>query len=228
MKADAFARAGEVKAAPWLPLRFALRELRGGLHGFYVFITCIALGAMAIAGVGSTAASLTAGLARQGQVILGGDLSFTLITRPATPPELAFLQNRGTVSTAATLRAMARDTAGEATLVEMKAVDAAYPLFGKVVLDPPEPLSTALAQRNGAFGAVADPTLMTRLKLKPDARLTIGNATFEIRAALTKEPDKLAERLCARPACCSRVAWCTGTIGFACLPMMQAMRPRRR
>ncbi len=57
-----------------LPLRFALREMRGGLHGFYVFIACIALGCMAIAGVGSLAASLADGLARQGQVILGGDL----------------------------------------------------------------------------------------------------------------------------------------------------------
>ena len=41
-----------------LPLRYALRELRGGLRGFYVFIACIALGVMTISGVGSVAASL--------------------------------------------------------------------------------------------------------------------------------------------------------------------------
>ena len=57
--------------------------MRGGLRGFYVFIACIALGVMAIAGVGSLAASLADGLARQGQVILGGDLAFTLIQREA-------------------------------------------------------------------------------------------------------------------------------------------------
>jgi putative ABC transport system permease protein len=39
-----------------LALRYALREMRGGLSGFYVFIACIALGVMAIAGVGSVAA----------------------------------------------------------------------------------------------------------------------------------------------------------------------------
>ena len=72
----------------WLPLRFALRELRGGLRGFYVFIACIALGCMAIAGVGSLAASLGEGLAREGRVILGGDLAFTLIQREAAPNEL--------------------------------------------------------------------------------------------------------------------------------------------
>jgi putative ABC transport system permease protein len=50
--------------APSLALRYALRELRGGLRGFYVFIACIALGVMAIAGVGSVAASLSDGLGR--------------------------------------------------------------------------------------------------------------------------------------------------------------------
>src|SRR5262249_59665554 len=98
-------------AAPkgqWLSLRFALRELRGGLHGFYVFIVCIALGSMAIAGVGSLAASLSEGLAREGRVILGGDLAFTLIHREAVPNERAFLDEHGRVSSAATMRAMAR------------------------------------------------------------------------------------------------------------------------
>ena len=50
--------AGTGRAAS-LSLRYALRELRGGLRGFYVFIACIALGVMAISGVGSVAASLS-------------------------------------------------------------------------------------------------------------------------------------------------------------------------
>ena len=41
-----------------LTWRFALREMRGGLRGFAVFIACIALGVAAIAGVGSFARSL--------------------------------------------------------------------------------------------------------------------------------------------------------------------------
>jgi putative ABC transport system permease protein len=152
---------------------------------------------MAIAGVGSLAASLADGLARQGQVILGGDLAFTLSQREATPQERAFLQSRGTAASAATMRAMARTSAraadGEAALVEMKAVDAAYPLFGKAVLDPAGSLDAALAERDGTFGAVADATLLTRLAIKPGARLAIGEANFELRAALTGEPDKLAD-----------------------------------
>jgi len=67
----------------WLPLRLALRELRGGVRGFGVFIACIALGVAAIAGVGSFAQGLVDGLAREGRAILGGDISFSLIQREA-------------------------------------------------------------------------------------------------------------------------------------------------
>jgi putative ABC transport system permease protein len=176
----------------WLPLRYALRELRGGLSGFYVFISCIALGSMAIAGVGSLAASLGGGLAREGQSILGGDIAFSLIQREASSGERKFLESSGKLSVAATLRAMARGADGKATLVELKAVDRVYPLFGEAKLDPAIPLVDVLAQRDGAFGAAADPALLARLDIKPGARLTIGNATIEIRAALTSEPDKLA------------------------------------
>ncbi|HKS84778.1 MAG TPA: ABC transporter permease, partial [Pseudolabrys sp.] len=172
--------------------RFALRELRGGLHGFYVFIACIALGSLAIAGVGSIAASLADGLAREGRVILGGDLAFTLIQREATSQELSFLNARGETSGVATMRAMARTQSGQAALVELKAVDGAYPLYGQAILDPPMPLGETLAIHDGVFGAAADPTLMARLGIKPGARLMIGDAAIEIRAALTGEPDKLA------------------------------------
>jgi len=76
--------------------------------------------------------------------------------------------------------------------VEIKAVDGTYPLFGETVLDPPGSLADALMQRDGAFGAAADPLLLMRLGIKPGERLTVGNATIDIRAALKNEPDKLA------------------------------------
>jgi putative ABC transport system permease protein len=176
----------------WLPLRFAWRELRGGLRGFYVFITCISLGVMAIAGVGSVASGLADGLARDGRVILGGDLSFSLSLREANDAERAFLDAHGRLSTAATMRAMVRTGDSRTALVEVKAVDAAYPLFGAVVLDPQGPLPSALAERDGAYGAAADPALLARLDLKPGARLMLGSAAIDIRASLVSEPDKLA------------------------------------
>src|SRR4051812_47124194 len=149
-----------------LALRYALRELRGGLRGFYVFIGCIALGVMAIAGVGSVAASLGEGLAREGRTLLGGDAAFSLIQREAKPEELAFLKSRGQVSVAATLRGMARAADGRLALVELKAVDDAYPMLGELTLDPKMPVPELLREQSGAFGAAADATLLARLDLK--------------------------------------------------------------
>ena len=166
--------------------------MRAGLRGFYVFIACIALGAMAIAGVSSLAASLSDGLSREGRVILGGDLAFSLITRQANDNELDFLRSHGDVSTAATLRAMARTADGRATLVEVKAVDRAYPLFGTAELDPRQSLGAALAEQNGVYGAAIDTTLAERFNLKPGDTLTVGDAHLLVRAILTSEPDKLA------------------------------------
>lgn len=177
---------------PALALRYAFREMRSGLRGFYVFIACIALGVMAIAGVGSVAASLGEGVAREGRTLLGGDVAFSLMQREAKPEELAFLRTRGAVSVAATLRGMARAPDGNLALVEIKAVDGSYPLLGKATLAPDMPMSDLLAERDGAYGAATDTTLMARLGLKVGDRLTVGNATFQIRSEISAEPDKLA------------------------------------
>ena len=175
-----------------LPLHFAWRELRGGLRGFGVFIACIALGVLAIAGVGSVAKSLADGLASAGSVILGGDLAFSLVQREANASERAFLGAHGTVSGVATLPTMARTADGRTTLVDVKAVDDAYPLVGTVTTSPDMTLSALLARQGEAFGAAADPALLARLDLKTGDRITIGNAVVELRAALTGEPDQLA------------------------------------
>ena len=175
-----------------LVLRLALRELRGGARGFGVFLTCLALGVAAIAGVGSVARALSDGLAREGGVILGGDVSFSLVHRETRSGESEFLASRGAVSKVATLRAMARSAAGETTLIELKAVDGRYPLTGAIKIEPQGSLAAALARRGDAFGAVADPALLVRLGLAPGASIMLGEAKLEISATLATEPDRLA------------------------------------
>ena len=90
------------------------------------------------------------------------------------------------------MRAMARTADERNALVEIKAVDNVYPLYGKVVLEPAIPLADALAERNGVFGAAVDVALLTRLDLKVGDRISVGAAPIEIRAVLRSEPDKLA------------------------------------
>jgi len=177
-----------------LALRIAQREFRGGLKGFGIFLACIALGVMAITGVGSLSRSLSDGLAQQGHVILGGDISFDLIQREANDAEQTFFKTQvartnGHFASVGLMRAMARSEGGEAGLIEIKAVDASYPTAGAVTLEPPVDLTKTL-QTDDAI--IVDPTLLDRLNLKLGDSLKIGNRSFKIAATLLSEPDKLA------------------------------------
>jgi len=173
-----------------LPLRWAWRELRGGLRGFGIFLACLALGVAVIAGVGSVAASVAAGLAVNARALLGGDVELHLVHRTATDAELAFMARRGAVSRVADMRAMARSKDGDnVALIELRAVDGAYPLYGAPTLDPPANLADALARRDGIWGAAAAPDLIARLGLHRGDPIRIGDGVFALRAALTGEPD---------------------------------------
>jgi putative ABC transport system permease protein len=173
-------------------LRFALRDLRGGLAGLRVVILCVALGVAAIVGVNSLARSLEAGLGRDGRTILGGDASFSLMHRELAPDERSYLASYGAVSTVATLRAMARNAGGDATLVEAKAVGQTWPDLGAATFDPAMTPAQALAPDGDVFGAAVEPTLMDRLGLAIGDRFDIGAARFVVRARIVAEPDRLA------------------------------------
>ena len=176
-----------------LVLRLALRELRGGLRGFGIFLACIALGVAAIAGVSSISRSLTEGLTREGRKILGGDMAFSLIHREANPAERAFLAGRGQVSSIASMRAMAMAGDKGSGLVELKAVDAAYPTVGAAPHGPAAVPAPSFSRRGTAPSAAPSTTaLLARLDLKVGDRVTVGGATIELRARLVSEPDKIA------------------------------------
>ncbi|RUM96247.1 ABC transporter permease [Pseudaminobacter arsenicus] len=177
-----------------LALRFSLREMRGGLSGFLIFLTCIALGVAAIGGVNSVARSITAGVANEGQMLLGGDLRFQLNQREASAEEKAFLQGLGSVSESANMRSMARLPDGsDQALAEVKAVDGAYPLFGELVTEPALSRPALFDEQDGAFGAVASSQLFERLGIKPGSLIKLGSATFQLRATILTEPDAVSE-----------------------------------
>jgi putative ABC transport system permease protein len=176
-----------------LAARFARRELRGEIGGFRIFILCLALGVAVIAGVGSLGAALEAGLSSDSRALLGGDIEFMLVHRTASSAELAFLDAAGAVSHVAQLRAMARTQDGRSrSLIELKAVDPAYPLYGTVGLTPAGALADALAERGGTWGAVVAPALLDRLGIKVGDSIRIGDATLGVRATLAHEPDGIS------------------------------------
>lgn len=176
-----------------LAWRFARRELRGGLKSFRVFLLCLALGVGGVAAVGSVVAAIKAGLAQEGSRLIGGDVAVELTYRRAEPEERAALEALGAVSEILDFRGMARTEGGDSALVQTKTVDAAYPLYGSVGLEPAMPLAEALAVGpDGRPGAVAEPALMTRLDLKIGDPVKLGDETFTLRAALISEPDRVS------------------------------------
>ena len=185
-----FLPAAELKLA----LRLALREMRGGLSGFYIFMACIALGTAAIAGVNSVSDSIARAINQEGQVILGGDIRFELQNRPATPEERAFLDAQGAMTSTAALRSMSRLPDGsDQTLVEVKAVDSLYPLYGDLVTDPPLRFDALFGDIDGYHGVAVAPLLLDRLDVAVGDPLMLGNARFRIRAVIDSEPDALSD-----------------------------------
>lgn len=172
--------------------RFAARELRGGLRGFRVFLACLALGVAAIAAVGTVRAGIEAGLQRDGAALLGGDAEVEFTYRFARDPELAWMQSIATaVSETVDFRSMAvveRDGQTERGLTQVRAVDSAYPLVGRVQLAPDMPLKAALAEH----GAVMERVLADRLALSPGDIFRLGAQDFTLRAILDRYPDNAA------------------------------------
>ncbi len=176
-----------------IALTLARRELRasfrGGVRGLRIVLGCLALGVAAIAAVGSLRAGIEAGLSAEGARMLGGDIEVQSGAQPLPDELRAWLRSRGAaISEVVQMRSMLIAPSGERQLVELKAVDPAYPLIGAAELAPAAPLQPALADG----GLVAEPLVLERLGVKPGDSIRLGRATVTVRAALTSEPDRIA------------------------------------
>jgi putative ABC transport system permease protein len=177
-----------------LALRLALREMRGGLRGFYIFLACIALGTAAIAGVNSVSSAINEAIASQGQTLLAGDVRFEFNNRFATPEELKHFESLGEVSLSSGLRSMARLSDGsDQTLVEAKGVDGAYPLYGTLETSPQQPSAALFAKTGEAYGAVVAPLLLDRLGVAIGDEILLGTVRLKLTATLVREPDAVSE-----------------------------------
>src|SRR4029077_10056432 len=86
------------------------------------------------------------------------------------------------------LVAMARNPAqGRTLLVELKAVDRGYPLYGRLDMAPARPLDDLLAG-----GVVVEEAVLGRLGLSPGDKISIGDATLTVTGVVRKEPDRAA------------------------------------
>jgi putative ABC transport system permease protein len=175
-----------------LALRLARREMRSGLGGFRLFIACLALGVAAITAILSFSRAVEEGLRADAREILGGDVAVSLLYREATPEQMAFMRQQGQFVRWIDSRAMARPSKadGRPTLVQLKAVEPAYPLYGTVELQGGGSLADALANRGGIWGAVVEESALRRMNMAPGDMLRVGDVAVEVRGIIVREPDR--------------------------------------
>lgn len=170
-------------------LRLAGRELRGSAGGFVLLLVGIAFGTAAIAAIGLLSAAVLDGMREGARTSIGGDVSLRLFHRPPAQEHLVAFEAAGTVSLTAELRPLARRE-GHSTLVELKAVDDTYPLYGTLRLEPPLAPAEALARRDGVWGAAVAESLLEELDAEIGDTVTVGDHPFELRALIADEPDR--------------------------------------
>src|SRR5262245_12220297 len=169
-----------------LAFRLARRELRGGVRSLWIVLLCLALGVAVIAAVGTLRAATERGLAEDGRRILGGDLEVESGSQPLPDALRDWLRARGaTLSDVVQMRSMLVAPSGERQLVELKAVDAAWPLVGEARFAP----ARQERARRSSTVLFAEPVALDRLGLHPGDAVRLGTATFTVGGALLAEPD---------------------------------------
>ena len=174
-----------------LAWRIARRELHARFRGLRLLLVCLFLGVGALAAIGSLTQAISGELASRGRIILGGDVEFAVSQRGPNAEERAAMARLGPLSETIRMQSMAiRDTPqGARTVpVELKAVDAPYPLYGALTLSggrtanapPPDQVYVA-------------PALVDRLGVRAGDLLRFGSARFTVGGVIADEPDRLGE-----------------------------------
>lgn len=171
------------------PARMAWRETRGAWRHFLGLFACVALGVAALTAVDTLAGNVDRALTREARSLMGGDLELRS-ARPLQADGRAAVERLraggASVIDVRELVGMARDPVGGGTLlVELKAVDAGYPLYGQLRTAPAGSTGTLLA----AGGVLVHEEVLRRLGLGVGDPLLIGAAPATIRAVIVKEPD---------------------------------------
>lgn len=175
-------------------LRATLREFRGSRSRLLFFTLCLALGVAAVVGVSSLVTIMRTGMAGESRNLLAADVRVS--ARRPLPDEVAtfFAKHEHTRADVVEMGAMvslpddkSSDTAAASRLVELKVVDGTYPLYGDLVLDPPQLTADSL----GEDAAFVGPELALELGLEIGDELRVGGVSFRVAAFVVDEPDRL-------------------------------------
>jgi putative ABC transport system permease protein len=175
--------------------RMLVRETRASWRRLLFFFLCVAIGVAAIAAMRSAIQNVRGGLAREARTLTAADLVIQS-TRAWDDDILAIMQRRlaaarvqGTtdlVETPTMVRPVDTSKA-VARMVELQAIEPAFPLYGTITLLDGKTYSHALLTHGGA---IVRPELLAQLGVNVGESIVIGQANFEIRGVLDSEPGR--------------------------------------
>jgi putative ABC transport system permease protein len=171
----------------------AWREVRSSWRRLVLFFLCIALGVGAMVSLRSFTRVFTDSIAADSRLLLGADVRIEsgapwtpahaeILTRHATDPGV--LASTRTIETQTIVRADG-DGAERPVMVQLRAVEAGFPLRGTVRLSGGRPFTQALLADHGAL---VSPSLLDRLHVANGGRILIGTGTFTIRGVVERVP----------------------------------------
>lgn len=167
--------------------RIARRDLNARFKGLRLLLVCLFLGTGALAAIGSLTAAIESEIEANGREYLGGDLQIELWQRGLDTEERAALEELGDVSAGTRLQAMARN-GDQAAPIELKAIDASYPLYGELTLEDGRSVGAPAPDTAWLSQGAAD-----RLGVTPGDAIQIGTETLDVGGIIAVEPDRLGE-----------------------------------
>jgi putative ABC transport system permease protein len=175
-------------------VRMALREIRASWQRLLFFFVCIAVGVASIIAIRSVIRSVRVALSGEARALLASDALVTS-NRPWTEHVVKTLdaeQKAGRIQTrseAVEVATMVRpaDRAKQTSrMVELRAVQPAFPYYGTLGVDGGSYRHDLLKGR----GVIVRPELLPQLGVAVGDRIQIGTQMFEIRGLITSEPGR--------------------------------------
>ena len=176
-------------------LRMAVRETRASWRRLLFFFVCIAVGVAAIVTLRSVIQSVRDVFGGEARGLLAADVlistnrEWPVDARRTVDRRLAEAGSGDRTETieTPTMARPADRTKALAKMVELRAVQSAYPLYGSVVLQGKDRYSYAMLRDHGT---VVRPELLAAFDLEVGDQIVIGQTAFTIRGVIVSEPGR--------------------------------------
>jgi putative ABC transport system permease protein len=175
-------------------LGMTMREMRASWKRLLFFFVCLSIGVGAIVAIRSVIQSVRAVFDGEARALITADVIITS-NQPVDDELNARIEQRlreadafSHRSTEVATMVRAADPARSASrMVELRAVEEAFPLYGTLKLVGGTPYDYSLLR---GFGVLVRPELLAQLGVNIGDRLLIGKQPFTIRGAIESEPGR--------------------------------------